>query len=195
MKHINPKIARLLHEGLSMSTIEKMSQEQLNLLYKKLVSEQTPPPNEKKTVTATQTIVPPGGTATAPSNSKIENKGGKTYITTTTESELGEEEEKEIKEKSVSKQQQKLMGLALSVKRGDTSKSKVSKKVKDMAKFMSEKDLKDFASTKHKGLPITKENDEDDDIKKLEESIMKLVEKHIHPEITKKDLLKSLNKR
>jgi len=194
MKHINPKIARLLHEGISISTLENMSKEQLNLLYKKLVSEQTPPPNEKKTVTATQTIVPPGGTATAGANSKVENKGGKTYITTTTETELGEEE-KEIEEKSVSKQQQKLMGLALSVKRGDTSKSKVSKKVKDMAKFMSEKDLKDFASTKHKGLPITKENDEDDDIKKLEESIMKLVEKHIHPEITKKDLLKSLNKR
>jgi hypothetical protein len=194
MKHINPKIARLLHEGISISTLENMSKEQLNLLYKKLVSEQTSPPNEVKKVTSTQTTVPQGGSANVPAGSKVEVKNGKTIITTT-ESELGEEEEKEIKEKSVSKQQQKLMGLALSVKRGDTSKSKVSKKVKDMAKSMSEKNLKDFASTKHKGLPITKENDEDDDIKKLEESIMKLVERHLHPEITKKDLLKSLNKR
>jgi hypothetical protein len=36
-------------------------------------------------------------------------------------------------EKAVSKQQQKTMGLALSVKRGETPKSKVSKSVKDMA--------------------------------------------------------------
>jgi hypothetical protein len=40
--------------------------------------------------------------------------------------------EGEIEEKSVSKQQQKIMGLALSVKRGETPKSEVSKEVLDM---------------------------------------------------------------
>jgi hypothetical protein len=52
-----------------------------------------------------------------------------------------------------SQQQQKLMGLALSVKKGDTPASKVSKAVKDMVKNMSKKELEKYAGTKHKGLP------------------------------------------
>ena len=60
---------------------------------------------------------------------------------------------KELQEKAVSKQQQKLMGLALAYKRGEVSGDKVSDTVKDLAKGMSEKELEDFAKTKHKGLP------------------------------------------
>jgi len=60
---------------------------------------------------------------------------------------------RELKEKAVSKQQQKLMGLALAYKRGDVPDSEVSDTVKDLAKSMSTKELEDFASTKHKGLP------------------------------------------
>jgi hypothetical protein len=56
---------------------------------------------------------------------------------------------------AVSQQQQKLMALALAYKRGETKD--VSAKVKEIADSMSEKDLEDFASTKHKGLPIKKE--------------------------------------
>ena len=65
---------------------------------------------------------------------------------------------RELKEKSVSKQQQKLMGLALAYKRGDVPDSEVSDTVKDLAKSMSTKELEDFASTKHKGLPQKKED-------------------------------------
>jgi len=65
---------------------------------------------------------------------------------------------RELKEKAVSKQQQKLMGLALSYKRGDVPDSEVSDTVKDLAKSMSTKELEDFASTKHKGLPQKKED-------------------------------------
>lgn len=54
---------------------------------------------------------------------------------------------------SVSKQQQKLFGLALSVKRGDTPPSEVSDEVKDIVKGMSEKEIEKFAKTKHTGLP------------------------------------------
>lgn len=54
---------------------------------------------------------------------------------------------------STSKQQQKLFGLALSVKRGDTSPSEVSKDVMNIVNSMSEKEIEDFASTKHKNLP------------------------------------------
>ena len=36
MKHMNPKIARLLHEGFSISTLEKMNSNQINLLFEKV---------------------------------------------------------------------------------------------------------------------------------------------------------------
>jgi hypothetical protein len=59
-------------------------------------------------------------------------------------------------EKAESKQQQKIFGLALSVKRGETPRSKVSPQVLKMVDGMSEKDIRDFAKTKHKGLPKKK---------------------------------------
>lgn len=52
-----------------------------------------------------------------------------------------------------SQAQQKLMGLALAVKRGEVAKNKVSKQIRNLAKSMSEKDLKKFAKTKYAGLP------------------------------------------
>ena len=57
---------------------------------------------------------------------------------------------------ALSKQQQKLFGLALAVKRGDVPKSDVSDEIKGIVKTMSEKDIEKFASTKHKGLPEKK---------------------------------------
>ena len=60
---------------------------------------------------------------------------------------------RELKEKAVSKQQQKLMGLALAYKRGDVPEDEVSDTVRDLAKSMSTKELEKFAGTKHKGLP------------------------------------------
>lgn len=52
-----------------------------------------------------------------------------------------------------SQQQQKLMGLALAFKRGEIPASKVSTKIKAIAKSMTEKELEKFAGTPHKGLP------------------------------------------
>ena len=49
--------------------------------------------------------------------------------------------------------QQKAAGAALSAKRGDTPKSKLKGASKSMEKSMSEKELKEFASTKRKGKP------------------------------------------
>jgi len=54
---------------------------------------------------------------------------------------------------ATSQQQQKLFGLALAVKRGEVSASEVSDEVKDIVDRMSEKDIEDFAGTKHDGLP------------------------------------------
>ena len=50
------------------------------------------------------------------------------------------------------KKQQKLFGMALALERGKMPKSNASKKVKAISKGMSEKDIEDFAKTKHQGL-------------------------------------------
>jgi hypothetical protein len=62
-----------------------------------------------------------------------------------------------IGEKAESEQQQKLFGLALSVKRGKTPRSEASAEVLKIVDTMSEKKIRDFAKTKHEGLPVHKE--------------------------------------
>lgn len=61
--------------------------------------------------------------------------------------------EEQIDEKAVSKQQQKFMGMVYAAKKG---KKPASKEVAKAATGMSKKAAKDFASTKHKGLPKKK---------------------------------------
>jgi hypothetical protein len=55
-----------------------------------------------------------------------------------------------------SKKQQMAAGAALSAKRGERSKSSLKGASREMLKSMSEKELKDFASTKRKNLPRRK---------------------------------------
>jgi hypothetical protein len=52
-----------------------------------------------------------------------------------------------------SKAQQQAAGAALSIKRGETPKSKAREPSKHMAQSMSEKELEKLASTKRKGKP------------------------------------------
>ena len=52
-----------------------------------------------------------------------------------------------------SKAQQKAAGAALSAKRGDTKASELQGASKEMYDSMSEDELEDMASTKHKGKP------------------------------------------
>lgn len=61
-------------------------------------------------------------------------------------------EEEPIAEKAVSKQQQKFMGMAHAMQKGEKIKG-ASKELKKVAKTMKPKDVEDFAATKHKGLP------------------------------------------
>jgi hypothetical protein len=63
---------------------------------------------------------------------------------------------KYILEKAVSEQQQKIFGVALAVKRGEVSRSKVSEKVLEIADNMSEKEIRKFASTSHSDIPKRK---------------------------------------
>ena len=52
-----------------------------------------------------------------------------------------------------SKAQQRFMGMVHAFNKGELKGSEVSKDIKDAAKSMKKKDTKDFAKTKHKGLP------------------------------------------
>ncbi len=58
---------------------------------------------------------------------------------------------------SISRTQQRLMGQAYAYKTGDLQSKDMDPKyaddIKKLAKSMTEKQLKDFAETKHKGLP------------------------------------------
>ena len=62
-------------------------------------------------------------------------------------------EQFDLFEKAMSVAQQKLMAIALRYKRDPESVPDASDSVKKLADSMSEKQLRDFAETKHKGLP------------------------------------------
>jgi hypothetical protein len=67
--------------------------------------------------------------------------------------------EEYINEKAESEQQQKLFGLALSVKRGQTPRSEASAEVLKIVDSMSEKKIRDFAKTPHSEVPKKKVNE------------------------------------
>jgi len=69
---------------------------------------------------------------------------------------LGEET---LDEKALSKQQQKFMGMVYAVKKGDMKAP--SPEVAKAASGMTKQQAKDFAKTKHKGLPDVKEQMDD----------------------------------
>jgi len=57
-----------------------------------------------------------------------------------------------------SKAQQKFMGLVLALKTGEIARDRVSQSVKDAADSMTEEQIREFAGTKHKGLPEHKDS-------------------------------------
>ena len=68
------------------------------------------------------------------------------------QNQAGDDGEQPIAEKAVSKQQQKFMGMAHAMQKGEKIKG-ASKELKKVARTMKPKDTEDFAKTKHKGLP------------------------------------------
>lgn len=68
-------------------------------------------------------------------------------------SEADVSEYKSLLEKAKSKAQQKFMGMVYAAKKGEKP---ASKEVAKVANGMSKADAKDYAATKHKGLPRTK---------------------------------------
>jgi hypothetical protein len=67
--------------------------------------------------------------------------------------------DKDLQEKAESKAQQQLMAMAYRYKKDTKSMPDASEQVKKLAKSMTLKQLRDYAATKHKGLPkkVTKE--------------------------------------
>jgi hypothetical protein len=63
-----------------------------------------------------------------------------------------------VAEKAVSKKQQKFMGMAHAMQKGEKIKG-ASPELKKVAKTMKKGDVEDFAKTKHKGLPEKKKKD------------------------------------
>lgn len=140
---INHKLLKLVEYGMKTTTLTTLTESQVNGLYNRLVEGKK---EAKEAVT--QNVK-----KTTYSSGEAKGKSFAGQTTVNADGSVTVTNEGEMTEKAESKQQQKFMGLALSVKRGDTPKGEVSKKVKETAKKMSEKDLEDFASTKHKGLP------------------------------------------
>ena len=77
---------------------------------------------------------------------------------------------------AVSKKQQRFFGIVRAAQKG-TLKGKKTLEVQRAASSMKKKDVKKFASTKHKGLPekkVTKESFNEDYVKELEDGLVKL---------------------
>lgn len=79
-----------------------------------------------------------------------------------------------------SKSQQKLMGIVHAIQKGDADPKDFNQQAQDMAKDMKPDDVKDFASTSHKGLPDKKE----EQIQKIKERIRYMIREKMMKEMT-----------
>ena len=172
----NDKKIDLIGSGLKPSFVFSLNENQVNVLHNRLVESK----KEQKEAITKQT------TSTTYSDSELQkgvpggsvvkkNPDGTTTIT----------KEGEMTEKAVSKQQQKFFGVVSAMQKGDLpKKGKAGKAAKEMTK----KDVKDFASTKHKGLPKKVED------KKIEESLSRIIEDQLFPTMTKNDLMETIGR-
>ena len=161
MRHMNPKMAFLLKEGVSINTLENMNNSQISLLYEKV----------KKSKKETKEAVTRTTTSTTYSKDEVKgqtfSKNDDVNVTINQDDSVTVTKEGEVTEKALSKKQQQFFGIVRGMQKGNTPKSG---KAGQAAKEMTKKDVKDFASTKHKGLK-NKVEDADKDVKKLEENI------------------------
>jgi len=217
---INEKILQLVKNGLKATMLTTLNESQINTLHRRLI-ESKKITNEIQTITTTKLV------ATDDEVKKGVNIQGKT---TAKEMPNGSieftEQSEEVTEKSVSKKQHGLMGAAYSVEKGDKDLVDIPKsyrkKVKNVVDSMSKKQVKDFAETKTKKLPLkkTETNEEDEAVyqktaenlaakvyqnsaqktlpgftigeSNLEKQITRLVEKHISPKMSKQDFINTI---
>jgi len=94
---------------------------------------------------------------------------------------------------AVSKAQQRFMGMVYAAKKGDMPNP--SPEVAKAAESMKKKDAKDFASTKHKGLPEKKVAKEAKDFSQRDKILKraKSLHKHLYKNLHKKDMSGDVN--
>lgn len=197
MKHMNPKMSHLLYEGFSINTLESLNDNQLNVLYERVKKSKV---ETKEETTSTIKKYNLGDKSDKDkfldASKNVTDKNKVNFDPTTDTATVGEGE---VTEKSVSKKQHGLMGAAYSIEKGDKELKDIPKsyrnKVKKVVDSMSKKQVKDFAKTKTSKLPEKVEQNDRGDIKKLEESILKLIENHLPPHTTKGELLKVISKK
>jgi len=218
MKTNDIRVIKLMKEGFSFETLRNLNESQINVLYKRIVKEQgtvTVPkdtePNKIADIAKTGTNVQIAdgelGEDTEDDDPLNPYGSGETtqaphQVGPSTNDGFGVDpgktpgmyqdgmDEGELEEKAVSKKQQKFMGVVKAMQDGDLP---IKGRAGKVAQEMKPSDVDDFASTKHKGLPTKVENTKKEsylrNVKMIEESLIKLVQKHITPVMTKKDLM------
>jgi|694.fasta_scaffold15601_10 hypothetical protein len=200
MEKNNFKVIGLLKEGISFETIKKLDESQISALYKRIINEKTSKSEPKEEVTKTIKQYNLGDKSDKDkfldASKNVTDKNKVNFDPSTDTATVGEGE---VTEKSVSKKQHGLMGAAYSVEKGEKELKDIPKsyrnKVKKVVDSMSKKQVKDFAKTKTSKLPEKVETKDVDDVKKLEESILRLVQKHTPPTLTKSELIKLISKK
>ena len=203
----NEKKLSLIGYGLKPSLVMSLNESQVNHLHLRMV-------NKKNEIKEQVTQVP-----SKPSY-KIGDKGGSLPNNPTGKGyAVKQNPDKTVtaipmEEKAVSQKQQEFFGVVRGMQKG-----KIPKKGKagEAAKDMTKKDVKDFASTKHKGLPKKVETNEGGymdmiakasnknmgnkiaDIKPglkwesiLEEEFSQIIENTIFPKMSKKDFIRTI---
>lgn len=213
---LNKMYSKLLREGFSRKTLSTFTEKQISVLYKKVISEQNAveklqqlPPEIEKVKKGLSDIQNQVSGLVGEDELDDTNALGAMAMQGDTGQEMPHDEDdmapdgadddsdddrkmmadSELEEKAVSKKQQKFMGMVHALKKGDISKSDVSKEVEDAAESMTGKEAKKFASTKHKGLPTKVDESYEDRVRQIEKTLLSLVEKYTSEKMTKKDLL------
>lgn len=160
----NKKALELVEIGLKSDTVSKMSESQIDILHSKLFNEQTGVRNEKKTVDVTTISQDALTKGVNLSGKNMKRDAAGNLVVTATNEEMTEESDDDKKNNPWAICHKQL---------GPRKNAKFESCVKQVKK-----------SLKEGKNPLTLF---------LEEKIMKLVETHLPPKITKKDLVKYLS--
>jgi len=161
---INKKVIQLMQEGFSLETLQKMSDQNVNVLHKKLIGEQTKP----------SIVNIPKNDLAAIRDAQSKRKVFATYENKKKDGEM-------IEAKKSGKNPWAICTAQLKKEFGTSKRSEWSKAQK--SKY--EKCVKGIKSD-------IKENDNLVD-QFIEDELLKMVESYIQPKITKKDLIKQLS--
>ena len=122
-------------------------------------------------VTAEEDVDTDGVMMTRPTNCSSEAAGDpnaiKSAIALLKKNGFNVSKKEEVEEKAVSQKQQKFMGMVHAAQKGEKP---ASKEVAKVAKEMPKKAAKDFASTKHKGLPVKVKAKKEESKEEVEET-------------------------